>query len=398
MQKKYSYAIIGAGLIGSAAAKYIATNNNNVILIGPKEPEDKRNHNGIFASHYDEGRITRIADSDTTWSYLAKKSIQNYDSIYNLSNINFYKEVGQVSVGPKSNHVDSYINSIIESSKKVTYDYFHVNKEKIYTRYSNLKFPDNSDFILQTNNAGHISPRRLIKAQIKIFTDLNGTYLPSIVNNIKKNNSSYFVIETNDNHEVEAQKILVCGGGFTNFTKILPFNLPLGVRGRTIVMGEIKNMKLSGYESYPSIIHKPDMPGRHYTYILPAIKYPDKKYYIKIGGSNYYTNINSYNESIAWFKSNGNDEEIDAITDELNTIYPKEIFEKYITSTCITTWTRSGYPIIDEIEKNLFVSVGGNGSAAKSSDYIGKISSDLILDYEWDTEVNKDLFKLDYSI
>ena len=48
MQKKYSYAIIGAGLIGSAAAKYIATNNNNVILIGPKEPEDKRNHNNRF--------------------------------------------------------------------------------------------------------------------------------------------------------------------------------------------------------------------------------------------------------------------------------------------------------------------------------------------------------------
>ena len=77
MQKIYSYAIIGAGLIGSAAAKYIATNNNNVILIGPKEPENKLDHNGIFASHYDEGRITRISDSDTTWAYLAKKSILN---------------------------------------------------------------------------------------------------------------------------------------------------------------------------------------------------------------------------------------------------------------------------------------------------------------------------------
>ena len=60
--------------------------------------------------------------------------------------------------------------------------------------------------------------------------------------------------------------------------------------------------------------------------------------------------------------------------------------------------TRSGYPIIDEIEKNFFVSVGGNGSAAKSSDYIGKISSDLILDNEWDKTVDKNLFKLDYSI
>ena len=196
MQKIYSYAIIGAGLIGSAAAKYIATNNNNVILIGPKEPENKLDHNGIFASHYDEGRITRISDSDTTWAYLAKKSILNYNSIFNLSKIDFYKEVGQVSVGPKSNNVDSYINSIIESSKKITYDYFHLNIEKINSRYSNLKFPENSDFILQTNNAGHISPRRLVKAQIKIFTILKGTYLPSVVNNIEITDSSNFIILT----------------------------------------------------------------------------------------------------------------------------------------------------------------------------------------------------------
>ena len=81
MSKRFEFAVIGAGLIGSAAAKYIATNNNNVILIGPKEPETKINHNGIFGSHYDEGRITRIADIDTTWAYLAKKSIKKYDSI-----------------------------------------------------------------------------------------------------------------------------------------------------------------------------------------------------------------------------------------------------------------------------------------------------------------------------
>ncbi|GIT12593.1 MAG: sarcosine oxidase [Chloroflexota bacterium] len=372
MQKRFSYAIIGAGLIGSAAAKYIATNNNNVILIGPKEPENKFNHNGIFASHYDEGRITRISDNDTTWAYLAKKSIQNYNSIFNLSNIDFYKEVGQVSAGPKSSDVNSYINSIIESSKTITYDYFHLNKEKMSSRYSNLKFPDNSEFILQTNNAGHISPRRLVKAQIKIFTTLKGTYLPSVVNNIEKTDSSNFIIQTQDKHEIEAHKILVCGGGFTNFTNILPFDLPIEIRGRTIVMGKINKMKLSDYESYPSIIHKPDIPGRHYTYILPAIKYPDDKYYIKIGGSNYYTSINSYNESIDWFKSNGNDEEIDAITNELNTIYPKNIFERYRTSTCITTWTKSGYPIIDEIEKNLFVSVGGKAQQLNPQITLGK--------------------------
>ena len=114
--------------------------------------------------------------------------------------------------------------------------------------------------------------------------------------------------------------------------------------------------------------------------------------------SNYYTDINTYDESVTWFKSHGNNDEIKAITKELNTVYPSEIFENYTTSTCITTWTKSGYPIIDEIEKNLYVSVGGNGSAAKSSDYIGKISSDLILDNKWDDQVNKNFLSLNYSI
>ena len=53
----FDYAVIGAGLIGSAAAKYISETNPNTVLIGPSEPKDKGSHNGVFGSHYDEGRI-----------------------------------------------------------------------------------------------------------------------------------------------------------------------------------------------------------------------------------------------------------------------------------------------------------------------------------------------------
>jgi len=34
----------------------------------------------------------------------------------------------------------------------------------------------------------------------------------------------------------------------------------------------------------------------------------------------------------------------------------------------------------------------------ESSDYIGKISSDLILDNKWDDQVNKNFLSLNYSI
>ena len=118
MQKIYSYAIIGAGLTGSAAAKYLSEKHKDAILIGPGEPVDKSNHNGIYGSHYDEGRITRISDSNYGWSYLAKKSIENYNQIQNDSGINFYKEVGTLSIG-----TEEYYNELIKTSRKVPFSY-----------------------------------------------------------------------------------------------------------------------------------------------------------------------------------------------------------------------------------------------------------------------------------
>ena len=115
-EKKFEYAIIGAGLTGSAAAKYISETDTNTVLIGPSEPNDKKNHEGIYGSHYDEGRITRISDSHYGWSYLAKKSIENYDIISSESEINFYEEVGTLSIG-----TPDYFDELMETYKKVNF-------------------------------------------------------------------------------------------------------------------------------------------------------------------------------------------------------------------------------------------------------------------------------------
>ena len=54
--------------------------------------------------------------------------------------------------------------------------------------------------------------------------------------------------------------------------------------------------------------------------------------------------------------------------------------------------------IIDEIEKNMFVSVGGNGHAAKSSDHIGFISAKYITTGQWDKNLNRKKFTLKENI
>ena len=51
-----------------------------------------------------------------------------------------------------------------------------------------------------------------------------------------------------------------------------------------------------------------------------------------------------------------------------------------------------------EIEKNMFVSVGGNGHAAKSSDHIGFISAKYITTGQWDKNLNRKKFTLKENI
>ena len=387
--KIYEFAIIGAGLTGSAAAKYISQIDSNTVLIGPSEPKDKINHKGIYGSHYDEGRITRISDSHYGWSYLAKKSIENYDAISSESEINFYDEVGTLSIG-----TSDYFDELMKTYNKVNFDYLTHENFDLNNNYKHLNFPENSCFIFESKQAGHISPRKLVEAQKHLFKLRGGTYIDDFSINITKS-KEIFIIQTNNHKSIKANKILLATGGFTNFTNILTNNLPTKVRGRTIILGEVKSEYINDLKNYPSFIHKPNSDDdREYTYCLPAIQYPNGKTYIKIGGSKHFTHINTYEEAIDWFKGKINSNEIEAVTNELNMIYDQNLFNSYHSDTCVTTWTKTIYPIIDEVEDNFFVSVGGNGSAAKSSDYIGYISANFFTVGKWDNNLDRSLFTL----
>ena len=94
--------IVGAGLIGTAAARHAAcTDGVRVALIGPTEqPRETWQNRSVFGAHHDEGRITRCTDPDPTWALLAQRAVARYASIAQSSGIDFFDEVGHLAVGP----------------------------------------------------------------------------------------------------------------------------------------------------------------------------------------------------------------------------------------------------------------------------------------------------------
>ena len=51
--ERHRFAVVGRGPMGAAAARHLAAAGEDVVVIGPEEPEDWSQHEGAFASHYD---------------------------------------------------------------------------------------------------------------------------------------------------------------------------------------------------------------------------------------------------------------------------------------------------------------------------------------------------------
>jgi sarcosine oxidase len=75
------YLVIGKGLMGTVAARHLSAQSSSVAVIGPDEPIDRPSHTGVFGSHCDEGRITRILNPDRIWAIFAPRSIARYPEV-----------------------------------------------------------------------------------------------------------------------------------------------------------------------------------------------------------------------------------------------------------------------------------------------------------------------------
>ncbi|HEX2148271.1 MAG TPA: FAD-dependent oxidoreductase, partial [Pseudorhizobium sp.] len=119
MTNRFKYIIVGAGMMGAAAARHLSRRIDGVALIGPAEPANLQDHDGVFASHYDEARITRTIDPDPIWARLAHQSIARYDAIAAESGIGFYTECGCLLVGPQRTQEASYLANVLAAAKRL---------------------------------------------------------------------------------------------------------------------------------------------------------------------------------------------------------------------------------------------------------------------------------------
>ncbi len=154
-------AVVGRGLIGSAAARHLAKAGHDVTLIGPDEPTgDWAAHGGSFASHYDEGRITRMNDRRPFFARVSTASIARYPEILAESGIEFFTEVGALIVAGRD-----YLTEVDRSREGLEISFDWLDEEGLRWRFPYFRFPEGQQGAHEPMRAGYISPRRLVAAQ-----------------------------------------------------------------------------------------------------------------------------------------------------------------------------------------------------------------------------------------
>ena len=387
----YEFAIVGAGLFGSAAARHLSTMSDSVVLIGPGEPKSRRDHQGVFASYYDASRLVRGIDPDLLWATLAKRSIGRYRTIEKESGIDFYQDIGYMMVTPGGLGEDWFnLPAMRDVATDLGVRIEDLTDDDLDERYPYLNFTPGSRAILQPGNAGYINPRRLKAAQQEIARSQGATIIHDVVTRIRRQGSQVEVA-TNDGTTIRANRVLVATGAYTNASNLLPRKLDFLIRAAMIMETEVE---AGTQHNYPTTLYaKTDGEEDFWGLLMPPIRYDDGRTILKTMDGYYGPRpLQGYEEIGSWNRGNGHEDHHPALQRALREVFPSLLVRSTEFKPCLITDTPSHFPYIDMLDECIGVAAGGNGKSAKSSDEIGRIAADMIQHGDWKTSLPQSVF------
>ncbi len=382
--------------MGTAAARYLAEAGRRVAVIGPAEPRDYHAHTGVFASHYDQARLTYQVSHDVWWSYLGMSSIARYGDIEQRSGVRFHAPVGRLTAyapGGESERVQQA--QLLAERLGVRLLHFPAGDEGWKAIGPGLSFPPSSAITYEADPAGHINPRRLVQAQWIIARQHGAVWMQKEVRSVAED-AGHVRISLADGRTVVAGMALVAAGAFTNFHQLLPTPLPLRLKTETIVLGQVSAAEATRRANMPVVVYAIEDPEISQVYLTPPLQYPDGHYYAKLGANTVADEWpQTLEETGDWFRRGDSDRCRPALERALRTVMPESEFITVRSNRCIVCYTPSGAPTIDRApgSERLFVAAGGNGMGAKGSDCCGRLAAGLMLGHSWPSELAREPFR-----
>lgn len=385
----YDYAVVGNGLMGSAAARYLSQWSQRVLLVGPGEPVDHSAHKGVFSSHYDEGRLAHKHSQDPIWSVISRAATAVYPELEAQSGVPFHGAVGRVIANRLTAEecaaLEGWMAAVNPAGDELRL--YRAGESSWQDQFPFLSFPADYAVLHELPPAGYVNPRAMLRAQNAAAQQQGTAHMTQQVTALQST-AEGVTLTMEDGQQVNAEQVLIAAGAFTNFNNLLPEALPLLLKTESMIWADVAPQTAQQLQQMPGIGYNIDDPDIDDIYMAPPLLYPDGTYKIKMGcntkGELWPATLA---EVQAWFQQGDSDQDKAAMVRAIQQILPTVNFLNITTHRCIVTYTPSGYPMIDRVPSDLhgrlFVATGGNGAGAAGSDTLGRLAAGLMHDGRW---------------
>jgi sarcosine oxidase len=332
--------------------------------------------------------MTRVVDPDPAWSITAKRSIDRYAEIEGKSGIRFFTNSGYLGIGAPGS---DYLHRADATGREHGADTEWLDAAAMRNRFDFLRVADDAEGLYEGGRAGHVSPRAMVRAQTEVARQQGTNVVVDHATSVRAV-SGGVEVATAGGRTLQAERVLVATGAFTDACGLSPVDLRLRVFGRTVVLARIDDDMAADFAGMPTMGH-----AETGAYILPPIPYPDGNSYLKIGiGTTADAELRSLADLTTWFKGPGSADNRRDFQGFLTAMLPPlERCRHWHADTCAVTWTATGLPYIDHVlDDRITVAVGGNGKGAKSSDDWGWLAARLVAGLDWDHPVDREKLRL----
>lgn len=397
--ERYDVAVVGCGLIGASAAKYLGAGGARVVLVGPEAVADGAlaapwpggpPAPALCSSHDDRSRITRVFDPDPFWAEAAARSVARYRRIEQEAGVGFFSEVGVLALGPaqprqptgdQAAPADSSqpydLDALAGSVRAHGVDVERCSPRQLAEHYRFLSPGDGVAGLLQPRAAGWIDPRAFLAAQIRLAARSGVALWPTTVERLDVAGDGVTVVSS-DGAVARARRVLLATGAATDLGGLAP--VPLGIRARaaTVVHARLTEADAARLADAPALIAKPPDPTAH-CYLVPPARYPDGRAWLKIGGAPG-VGLGSVAALRRWCAGPGDTSTTRRLAGVLGRLLPDVQPEALHPQPCVVALTASSRPVIGVLAGGrVAVAAGGNGFAAKSADELGRRAAALLL-------------------
>jgi len=368
--------IIGAGLVGSAAARHLAAAGSKVAVIGPAEPEDP-DAAVVFASHYDQARVQRLIGFDELWTRLSVESARAWPELERLTGLTVHDPVGCLYLAPRP---DSYLDGAAALGQQFGLQHQEIDgSEAVRQIAPQLHVPDSVVGLFEPGPAGSINPRALVAAQLQATQQSGGTVVRDVVTSLRRE-GGISELTTAAGQVHRAGSVVVATGSFANTGGLLPRPLDVLVKGETVVLAEVSADTAASLVALPSVLYEMETDELDGIYLIKPVRYPDGRFYLKLGMNQAVDPLlNDITAIREWFRDKAPDDTLSRFQREVTALFPTVPFLGFRTKRCIISRTVDRRPYLGPLGEGLVVAMGCNGYSAMASDAQGRVAATLAL-------------------